>query len=1124
MTFKVRLLLGAAAPFVLAAPAHAQVTITTATTTPIQTSTANNGAASDVTVGTGGSVNLTNAASGTAAVTINSNNNLTNSGTISTVNSNNTVGVRILPGLSGSYTGTGGSISLLEDYTRTDTDNDGDPDGPLAIGTGRFGLLLEPGGTLTGNISIRAGNMVVEGNNSAGVSLRSALVGNYDQAGSISITGSNSIGVDIQKDVTGNVRIGGSTVATGEGSSAARILGSISGEFRVDGVLLATGFTDTTKSNYQKPNTLDPDDLLVGGSALEVRGNLSRGLLLNGPAVGGVDPTPSIKDVVQNFNENRSTASVSTFGSAPAILVQSLNGAAGSNIVLQKVRESVPDTLDDDKDGNITEIIGVFDYDYGFINRGSLFANGLNTGFSATGIRIAGSADGLYTTTVAGGVFNGGQVQAQSFEADSVGLQIGSGALTPSLVNIGGISSTATTATTNSAWGVRIDSGANVSSVSNGGLMQGSVRGYNGKVFAFQDLSGTVTSFTNSSRLSAGYIDNDVSDNITSGPYRPVAVDLSRSLSNVVFTQNDTVDNARTFGDVLLGVGNDQVNLLSGEMEGNISFGVGSDTLNINSAKLFGDVTFGGSGASVTLTGGGMAGNISLGAGTGALNFLAGSSFAGNISRTGAGPMTLNVNDSTFNNGGTGTLNLNSLTFANNAKIGLVIDNARIAANTPLYTVSGTATIGANTVFTPIFSQFSSTPFTLRLLNAGVLNLGGPLSAMLNAQGPYLFNMSLAQPTGVQGIDLSFRVKSTSELGLNQRQSGAYGAVLDLMKQQDSIGAAISAVPARAEFLRGWSDLLPGSDAAIMRVLASNATAAFGATAHRLDLVSRKPDAPGGAWVEEFGVHHTSDASSRSAQISGGGLGVAAGIDVLSTGSALVGAYASLESAELEEETRTGAPLNVSQTSIGAYGGWQNGSLAINGAASYGFIDFVSDRKIAIASLTDRVKGQWKGQSYTAAARATYTMPVGWLDVRPFVAADLIGFNQDGYTETAATNSKLAITAGKSDASLATASYGVALVGNLGSDDAFSFKPEISVGYRNVLSWNSSPASMRFGGNSAATRFTLDPGVEPEDAIVAGLGLNVDSQFLNIKIGYDAEISDTSVTHYGSVTLRMAFW
>ena len=43
-------------------------------------------------------------------------------------------------------------------------------------------------------------------------------------------------------------------------------------------------------------------------------------------------------------------------------------------------------------------------------------------------------------------------------------------------------------------------------------------------------------------------------------------------------------------------------------------------------------------------------------------------------------------------------------------------------------------------------------------------------------------------------------------------------------------------------------------------------------------------------------------------------------------------------------------------------------------------------------------------------------------------------------------------------------------------------------------------------------------------AIVAGLGLNIDSQFLNVKLGYDTEITKNTTTHYGSITLRMAFW
>lgn len=1131
MTFKMRLLLGAAAPLVFTLPAMAQVSISTATTTPVRTSTANSGAASDVNITSAGSVTLTSPAAGTAAVTIDSNNSVTNAGTISVPNTNDVVGVRIAPNITANFTNTG-TISLLEDYTRTDTDSDGDLDGPLAQGTNRVGLLVEPGGTMTGNIAINGG-VNIEGNNSYGVSVRSALNGNYTQNSSVVIVGANTVGVDLRENISGNVEVG-SIAAQGEGAVGLRVLGDVGGEFLIDGAVSSTGFTSTSVSNYVDPDLLGPndptiaqrrdaDDLLAGGSAVEVRGNLAYGLLVNGAATGGVDPTDDVKDVVQDFNENRTTGSVTSYGSAPALSIRAQDGAGGGNIVLAPVRETILDTLDDDDDDNTSEVIGTFNYAYGLMNRGAITANGYNVGFAATGLEVAGSADGAYTTTVQGGIFNGATISAQAFEANATAVRIGAGASTPQIVNSGSISAAVNTETIHDATGILIEAGANVPTVVNNGLINAQTRGYDGDAVAFRDLSGTVTSFTNTSRIGSGYVDDDATDDIVSGAGRALAVDLSANTTGVNFTQSEAANNARIFGGILLGSGNDQLNLLSGEIGGSVNFGSGSDALTITNAKLTGDATFGGGGAVVNLTNAQMTGALSLGASDGSLSFTNGTIYNGAITRSGAGPMSLTVNNSTMNNLGDGTLNLTSMSLTNSAKVGLVVDNARVAGNTPIYNVAGTADISANTVFTPVFSQFAAEPFTLRILNATTLNLGGPISSMLNANSPYLYDLQLVQPNA-NAIDLVLDVKTAIELGLNTREASAYGAVLDLLGEDDNLGAALTSIATEGEFLRGWADLMPGSDAAVMRVLSSNATAAFGATAHRLDLIANKPDAPGGAWVEEFGVYHTTDETSRSLGVDGGGFGVAAGIDVLSNGTALIGAYAALESAELEESGRTSAPLNVAQTSFGLYGGWVNGALAVNGAASYGFVDFTSDRQIAVGGLTDRLRAEWNGQSYTAAARATYTVPLGWIDVKPYIAADYIGFKQDSYSETATTYDNLAISAGDSDASLATASYGLALIGNIGSDDAFKVRPELSVGYRNIISWDSSPAALRFAGNTAGTTFTLDPGLEPEDAIVAGLGLNVSSQFLNVKIGYDAEIGDNSMTHYGSVTLRMAFW
>jgi uncharacterized protein with beta-barrel porin domain len=338
------------------------------------------------------------------------------------------------------------------------------------------------------------------------------------------------------------------------------------------------------------------------------------------------------------------------------------------------------------------------------------------------------------------------------------------------------------------------------------------------------------------------------------------------------------------------------------------------------------------------------------------------------------------------------------------------------------------------------------------------------------------------------------------------------------------VGSAIASIGTGNEFRRSWADMLPAPDAAVMRVLASNATAAFGATAQRLDLITEKPDAPGGAWTEEFGVYHEADRSSDAAALSGGGFGVAAGIDLLSSGKALVGAFASLESVELEERNRSSAPLNVSQTTIGAYGGWKIGNLALNGAGGVGFVKFTSDRELTAGAISERLKADWNGTSYNAAARASYTLPLGFLDVKPYVAADYMTLKQDGYQENAASLASLELIASDSESTLSSASYGVTFSGKFGSDDAYTLRPHLSVGYRNILSWDPSSPEYRYFGNSTGTTFTLNPGVDPDDAIVAGLGFNIDSQFLNIKLGYDTEISDTATTHYGSITLRMAFW
>jgi hypothetical protein len=515
---------GALAAAAFAANASAETVISTATTTPVTTS-----ATGDLRIANGGTIKPANG----VAVTINSSNDVKNEGAIAIQGANNAVGILGNTNLSSDITNTG-TITVDEDFTATDTDKDGDLDGPFAQGSGRFGIRVLPGGTFTGNV-LNSGTITVEGNQSAGIAIDGALAGNLTNKGKVGVLGNNSVGIRTGA-VNGNVVLdsGSAVAAQGQNSVGVLLGGNIGGSLVIQGSVTSTGYRNTTAPADQ--SKLDSDDLLQGGSAVVVAGNVAGGILLDArPADNSSTDTDEDDDGIADAQET--TASITTFGAAPALAI----GSSSQDVTVGAVGST----------------------GFGLVVKGNVTAAGVYDGVSATGISIGGAG---HSVNITGGASISGKVSATAVKADATAVKILSGATVPTLDVSGTVAATAGGADTAKAQAILIEAGATVNTIRNSGRIDAALAGTGGSTAAIVDKSGTLTLVENSGTISGGTA-IDLSANTSGATVRQLAVSSGPAASII--------------GDIKFGTGNDVLQIQAGSLTGNVDFGGGSDSFEL---------------------------------------------------------------------------------------------------------------------------------------------------------------------------------------------------------------------------------------------------------------------------------------------------------------------------------------------------------------------------------------------------------------------------------------------------------------------------------------------------------------------------------------------------------------
>jgi hypothetical protein len=1064
-------LVGVAAEDALAA----DVSISTATTAPVTTSSPDGVSPGNVTVASTGSIIVT---ANQTAITLNSNNTVTNNGTLGSVGANDSTAI----GITGGFTGTvmhAGVVNLLEDYTIVDTaPTDGDLDGEWALGLNRNAIWLRAGPTFTGNITTTSGSSInVEGNDSSALRLDALLTGGLTHAGAITMFGDNTRGIAINggagAGVTGNVVSTGAIALRGEGAIAILADAPIQGELSINGTINVSGFHSLTHPTSQTViDALDADDLMLSGSAVAVHYNVAGGVTIEGTGVEDDedDDGDTVTEAAGDTNDD-ATASINAYTSAPAIWIAP-SAIAPVNLVLGP------------------------NAGYGFRNRGIVTANGVYDGFNATALRIEGT--GAATTMVTGGVLNDGSLSATAYEGEAYGAYLGAGATAPTFINRAVITGRSISEDAHAAYGVYIASGATVTSLANSGVMTAQYLGEEGDAVTIRDASNTLATITNSGVIQAQVLgtDSDITDDVfpvINGD--GIAIDVSAStigvtvnqVADTVFNDDDTTDNdvnnrppVRIIGEIRFGSGADTLSLAAGDVIGSVSFGAGADNFVIDN----------------------------------------GAQYAGVVTDA-DGALTIDVIDGRLGMTG-GLLNITSAHFGADSELGLVLSTT--AAESSRIVASGTVTFDVGAVVTPFIPQgLPDTGSHIFLTANGGLIGGANVERTLTGAGaPWIYNTSIAiAPGDANSLQASYVLKTTTQLGMNVNQAAAFDPVLEALRTDNEASFAFANLVDETTFFDAYQDLLPNFASAAAELAATAIQQGQSASGNRLATTRLRDIDEVSVWAQEIGYGLTREPESFGVKYRGSGFGMAGGIDGPLDNGGILGISASFVASEVEEPGRVDGEISAAFGSLNAYLGTAMGPIDLDFVGGAGVGQMRSRRFVAIGTGFEALsEAEWWAYEGHGSVRASAPMRAGWFVTTPQVALSYVALAEQGYTE-AGGGTAVDYEVDDTISQRLWGDAGVEFSGRFRIGSETQLSPRIFLGYRANLIDEAAERTVRFvsGGDD----FTLTDETLGNGGPLLGIGFDATNGFSTFTIGYEGELGDQLERHSVNASLRFRF-
>jgi uncharacterized protein with beta-barrel porin domain len=566
---------------------------------------------------------------------------------------------------------------------------------------------------------------------------------------------------------------------------------------------------------------------------------------------------------------------------------------------------------------------------------------------------------------------------------------------------------------TSAGQAILIDSGATVNSITNSGAIVATRNGTSGSAAAIVDKSGTLGLVQNSGSIR-------VSDASTLGE-SATAIDLSANATGAIVRQVAAASGAAAptiTGNILFGAGNDTLDVQAGTVTGKVDFGGGSDAFSLSGTSAFHGTLANSAGVA-----------LNVGAGT-----------------------TLDLQN-------IGTVNLASLTTGSGASLGVKIGESGYTS----YNVAGTASFATGTKIAVTFDQIGTAPGTYTIVSAGTLTGGSNLTSSIVTL-PFLFNSTLTPNSTTGQVTLDVQLKGADELGLNQSETAIIDAALGAADADSGVAGVLLTIADSQTLKSTLQQMMPEHAGGVFETVTKPSRLAA-------DILAQ-PRMSKGLWVQQV-AWGSSKSVGDTSSYKLGSWGTVAGYDVPVGPIGNVGVSLGYF---FGKDHHNGSELISNHYEAGLYwrGGvgpfhaWARGTAAtisFDGTRNFTGLD-------GLATVTRSADGKWKGQLYSGSAGVSYEAHAGRLSFRPNASIEYYKLHEKGYTESGGGDAyDLTVRARNSNEAAANAMLALGY-DFMRSDDQDSgwLRLELEGGRRQILSGSVGDTVASFG---SGTPFTL---------------------------------------------------